>query len=241
MSHLFRFLAKEVEGESCLISGDEFFHLKKVLRLSVGEKVEVFDGVGSVGSGEISSISSSSAEVSIESLNTFKKSENSLSIGLGALKPKVFDELLPGLCEVGIDRINVFLQPGVAGFRIGDKKTESRWKRIILNASKQCKRTHLPVLHSFNCLSHLIENSLHYENRFILSETGGASIIDASFSTGSCIYLVGGEKGFTSDEINSSRGNGFHPLSLGQNILRAKTAALVAGGIMSAKKDKFLS
>ena len=52
---------------------------------------------------------------------------------------------------------------------------------------------------------------------------------------------MGGEKGFTSDEINSSRGNGFHPLSLGQNILRAKTAALVAGGIMSAKKDKFLS
>ena len=240
MSHRFRFLVEKVEGTTAAIRGDELFHLKKVLRLIVGTAVEVFDGNGGVGVGEIVAISSSEAEVALKEAITYPRPESSLAIGIGALKPKVFDELLPGLCEVGIDAIHVFLQPGVPGFRVNDSKIYSRWEKIMLNASKQCKRSYLPIISTYHTLGGLFETHPHWDNKFILSEVEGGPILDSSYASGSCLFLVGGEKGFSKEETDLASDHSLVPVSLGKNILRAKTAAVVAGGIMSAKRDKIL-
>ena len=240
MSHQYRFLGHRLPGdrEQWKIVGEEARHLKKVVRLKEGDQVEVFDGKGSYAEGLVE-FRESNVFVRISSSGFEKSPGQKLVLGVGALKPGFVDDLLPSLTELGMQEIHIFLQEGVSKTRL-QEKTRLRWEKILVSAAKQCKCNYLPEV---SCWPSLSEFLGHLQGRFSrgfylqpgatrdflreLQETGQES--------GLCA-VVGSEKGFSPDESRLLGDSFLLPVSLGPLVLRAYTATLSAGVLLSASR-----
>lgn len=101
----------------------------------------------------------------------------------------------------------------------------ARWRKICLEACKQSRRLHLPVIEPPTSLEEFLA---HRAN-------GGLWIAHPSASPGADVspsaandvtLLVGPEGGFTEAEIGELLARGGKTVSLGPNILRVETAAM---------------
>lgn len=238
MKHTYRFYATK-NNLLWSVTGDEFVHLKKVLRLKAGDEVEVFDGKGYWSKGEISNVSSKEAQVACEEVFFEKELTPRFSIAIGALKPAVFDQMLPSLIELGVFSVHVFLQPQNEKFRANDKARE-RWRRIALAAAKQCKRVWLPDIFVWESLKNftLSEQFKSYDSVYVLQPGDYKTLLQQDLSSSKRIMaIVGGEKGLIETEIDELKPlSNVHFVKLGHHILRAYTAAITAASLLSLQQ-----
>lgn len=248
MKHLFRFLASPISGsKQWTITEEEFRHLSKVLRLSIGDEIEMTDGRGTIALGSIVSIEKNHATVEITKTDKIPKPTRPLALAIGALKPGSVDDVLPFLTELGLDEIVVFLQEGDAKVRIAEKVIE-RWHRILLAAVKQSKRVWIPELKVYNDVITFLDGiSGRFDHKLLLDQEAFIAFLDAPcFREETCteqgggqgiLTLVGSEKGFNEAEISSFKQAGFVPVRFTENVLRACTACIAAAAVMALKRD----
>ena len=240
MEHRFRFFGQPQAGDDHLwhVVGEEFFHLKKVLRLKEGDWVELCDGNGRWGSGQILELTREEARVRLSEFRTEEEKTPRLVLALGALQPATMADLIPMLVEVGISEVHVFAQQGTARSANSDKLRE-RWIRIAANSLKQCKRVHLPSFHSWPSLKDFVEKSGKCaDGVLILNPDGESSILDVGLHKTSVLTVVlGSEKGLLESDQSSLQGVACQSVSLGTAVLRSFTAAILAVGILTLKRD----
>ncbi len=241
--HRYRFLGTPT-GPSGLwtLEEEETQHLVKTLRLTEGASIEVADGVGTWSLGIVQSIEKHRVFVGpVGDPHSESLPDTGLHLFLGALKPGAVDEILPGLTELGLNEITVFLQEGAPTWTLNDQAI-LRWNRILRQSIKQCKRAYLPRLNVSRSLEHLLiskQNSFINSLGYVLSEHSSSSLLKAALGDHPNkpreVFLVcGSEKGLTEREWTLLDESPLKPVSLGSGILRAKTAALVATGILAA-------
>jgi 16S rRNA (uracil1498-N3)-methyltransferase len=119
--------------------------------------------------------------------------------------------------------------------RIEDRaeRLQQRWRRIALEALKQCRRRKMveiaePLGFPDFCRSQSGTTGL------IFSERGGRSLREAALSlshtvaSGSINLCIGPEGGWSDHELQVAEEYGLIPVDLGPRILRAETAALAS-------------
>ncbi len=236
--HRFRFFgAPDGAGRWVVRDPEELTHLSKVLRLSVGADVEATDGAGAFCEGVLTEIAKTAAVIAVRAEGFRAAPERKIVLGIGALKHGAFDEILPGLVELGVDAVHLFLQDGADKTRLAPKAVE-RWHRIAGQALKQCKRVHLPGLTTHTSfaafLAALAAGPDGRRERLVLApgaNLGLLAALTAAFARqgGAGVTLVvGGEQGLDADELEALQDGGFTPVHCGDGILRAVTAALAA-------------
>jgi 16S rRNA (uracil1498-N3)-methyltransferase len=239
MGHRFRFFAKFEETSRNLwsIHGEEFFHLRKVLRLAVGDLVEVFDGKGRWTEGAICELNRDDALVRAEAFYEVPPVTSKLVLAFGALAPQTVSELLPCLVELGVDACHIFRHEGLAKARLSEKNLE-RWEKITLGAAKQCKRAWLPELHIWDSLQDCVDVlQKNCDEICVLHPGADKTLLDLNFKdTKSVGLLLGSEKGLNSEEMAFLKQLHFKEVNLGPRVLRSFTAAITATALMSAKR-----
>jgi 16S rRNA (uracil1498-N3)-methyltransferase len=233
VQHRYRFIGSPKDDTHWQIVGDEANHLRKVLRLAVGEDVEVADGRGAWIYGKIRMLTNQDVLVEMEEAFFEAEEKAPVTIAFSALKPASVDDLLPLLCELGVDRIGVFVAEGVAKNRVSDKVVK-RWERILTSSIKQCKRAYLPQLSTFDHLDQWLINVPPAAQKVFLDPQGSAKLQDALQTWGAkgpLSIALGGEKGLTAGEEAALKKAGFVGVTMGPNILRAYTAAVGAASL----------
>jgi 16S rRNA (uracil1498-N3)-methyltransferase len=118
--------------------------------------------------------------------------------------------------------------------RAAEKRAE-RWRRIGMEASQQSRRAHLPEIGNAVPFAKGITQQGNY--RYVLDEEGGtpllASLPVERRPTDSVALLVGPEGGWTDAEREQFRTMGWAPVTMGNLILRAETAAMASIAIVS--------
>ena len=135
------------DGTTCVIEGDDFYHLVKVRRVKKGDSVILRDAKGAVIEGRIATITEKNIFVEIVEIRDKNENNVSLTLCVGVLKGKRFDLVLQKAVEVGVSRIVPVISERTVPV-IGDskeKKTE-RWQKIAFEASKQSMREFPPVV-----------------------------------------------------------------------------------------------
>jgi 16S rRNA (uracil1498-N3)-methyltransferase len=109
-------------------------------------------------------------------------------------------------------------------------KRVSRWQRIANEASKQCGRIYLPKVKEITEFKECC-TELNFDVSLILWEEerhiGLKSILKQNAHAERIGLFVGPEGGFSSDEVDIATAAGAIPVTLGSNILRTETAAIV--------------
>ncbi|MFN0109449.1 MAG: 16S rRNA (uracil(1498)-N(3))-methyltransferase [Blastocatellia bacterium] len=230
--HRFHALKSQISDSQILLDADEAHHLSRVLRLNAGDRVFVFDGEGSEWECEIASVAKRSAELTITRQLTDKvESPLSLTLAQALVKGDKFDLIVQKATELGVTRIVPLITDHSDVRRVEERAEQrlERWRRISLEALKQCGRRRLveiaePIHFSEFC-------DVGSKPNLIFSEKGGKTLHELAVSLKPINQLslcVASEGGWSEAELQKAEANHLVPIHLGQRILRTETAAIAA-------------
>jgi 16S rRNA (uracil1498-N3)-methyltransferase len=216
-----RFLVEGVtEGSQVVLPTDEGLHAIRSLRMGPGDDLVVFDGAGAEYDATIVRIQSARVLVSVGAKRAVRAGRR-VAIATAVPKGNRLDWMVEKLAEVGASEIvPVAFKRSVAS--IGAAK-KARLERIAAAAAKQSGRADLPSIADeigFDALLPRIG-----ADSWVASPGGGKPAAPAG------LVVIGPEGGLTDEEERRLVAKGARRVSLGDQILRIETAALVAAAL----------
>lgn len=237
-----------LQEDSFLLKGPEAFHIVKVLRAKVGDRISLFDGKGGKFEGVIQGIDAEGS-VSGKIVNVLEKKPVrpvELRLYQGLLKGSHWDYVLEKGTELGVTTFIPVLTPRtVVLLREAERAhaKRERWERVVMAAAKQCQRAQLPK----------IEEPVEFRDAIRACAGKGACVVAWEGLAGSSArdvlskalagvregegpivvnLFIGPEGGFSDEEIELAESVGAVPIGLGPRILRAETAASAAAAVV---------
>ena len=213
------------------VKGDEFLHMKKVLRLKPGDWVEIINGRGLKGKGMILEMNGSRADIRLYEQERLEEEGVYIILGQSLPKHGKMDFVVQKSVELGVSEIFPFYSvrsiPRLD--REGSIRKRDRWERIAIQACKQSDRTWLPVIREIKDYEDFLKYSKKWDAlRIILWERGKRGLKDIlkENKKGCVILAIGPEGGFLEEEVELAVRYGFLPIGLGRRILRTETAGI---------------
>jgi len=224
-----RYFVEKKTDNQFILDKDDSYHILKVMRMTVGEKIEIV----SEGKTYISEITCLSPLVEAKVIE--EHSENSelpifVTVAQSLVKEQKMDLILQKATELGASAfIPLTTERSTVKIHGKESKKIERWQKIVKEASEQSKRTEIPkVLDGINIselssiegydvklLCTVRENTKNMKN-LLSNIREGAKII----------VVIGSEGGFTKEEEEKLIRGGFVTVSLGNSVLRTETASL---------------
>jgi 16S rRNA (uracil1498-N3)-methyltransferase len=225
--------ATHLSESHAVVSGPEFHHLRRVLRLTIGDHVTLRDDLNREYSGVIMSLSSSEARIAITASKELSSERCPLLLAQGLLKGQKMDLVIEKATELGVHCIAPFASAFTVAHLPQERQAErmARWMKIAQSAAKQSGNS-VPRIDPPQAFATLLsalppeaERILFYEKeeRCTLKYFAQERPHLAALS-----IIIGPEGGFSPAEIALARDAGVHVVGLGARTLRAETAALVA-------------
>ena len=220
MSDRFFLDAPFFQDDHQFLEGPEFHHLTHVMRISVGDTVELVNGKNQLATARVESMTKKVAELLLLSV-TEEPQKPPLILGAALFRFSRLEWLIEKAVELNATEIRLF--PATRSEKKSVTKTQlERFEQIVLSAMKQCKRLDLPQISFYPSLQELpLEGSALFGD---LRE--GAEPMPKTASP--LMLLIGPEGGFTPQEILFLESKGAKGISLHKNVLRAETAGVVA-------------
>ena len=225
---------KNIEGNKARITGTDYKHIVKVLRLREGDTVTLFDECSKEYTGKITTIGSRDVVVDIiSSREVATDSPLEITLLQGLAKGDKMDYIVEKATELGVHTIVPVITER-SQLRSADKK--NRWQRIAIEASKQCGRTEPPAIENTLDFSEAIKYNHNKELSLIFHVDSKYTIKDyLKYSLqlpNNIIVLIGPEGGFSEKEVLLATEMGFKSLGLGPRTLRTETASIAVLSII---------
>lgn len=211
---------------------EEAKHISKVLRMQLGDSVELVNGKGDLFVGEISIISQKKVEVRITDTKHFPEDNHHIHIAIAPTKHNDRIEwFLEKVTELGVHEISLLSCDNSERKKINLE----RYKRILVAAMKQSKRLYLPQLnpmmkceefigqHPNGLLAHCYEDQSR--NTTIFKALAND---DSRWTKANTPILIGPEGDFSLKEVEKALQNQYQTVTLGETRLRTETAGVYA-------------
>ncbi len=121
-------------------------------------------------------------------------------------------------------------------FQDGETDKCERWRRIMIEASRQSGRFSIPEMTQPTPLRGVISYIEDFKSRWLLYErernTTMKDLLSAHQENGHICVAIGPEGGIEEGEAEWFKEHGFAPCTLGENILRTETTPLVVLSII---------
>lgn len=228
--------SESIIGSSIFITDkDDIKHILKVLRLGIGDIIDVSDSVQFEYKTVIISTANEQIEVRILDKQKFaREPQLKLTLFQGIPKQGKMELIIQKAVELGINSINpVFTARSVVQDKGNFEKKIQRWQKVADEAVKQCKRGIIPQVESSNSFKEMLEALAHYD--LILfpyeneeSYTIKSCLRNLPFKPEKVAVIIGPEGGFSDEEAAVLIGIGAKSVTLGKTILRTETAGLAA-------------
>ena len=230
-----RWIADEINGDTAALTGDHAAHLSRTLRAEVGQQFDIAIR-DTVRRGTISAISADRVEFRLgEEVDS--ASLPPVTLVLAIFKFDRLEWAIEKCTEIGVARvIPVIAHRTDSHLAAAAAKRGERWQRIARQAAEQSRRTAPPEIAAPVKLKDLpatlsaLPEAGRAAPRIVLAESGGDILLrEALPSDADGVTLaVGPEGGWTDVELQWFHDSGWLAASLGDTILRAETAAIVA-------------
>jgi 16S rRNA (uracil1498-N3)-methyltransferase len=237
-----RWIADEVRGDTAALIGEHAAHLARVLRAEVGQEFDIATGDG-VRCGKITAISQDRVEFALGAERAgrvqVRSSIPQITLVLSIFKFDRMEWAIEKCTEIGVARIiPLIARRSDSHLATAAVKRQERWQRIVRQASEQSRRAVMAEIVAPVRLKELGGNGAlpTSATRVVLAESlvgldegmGLREILQARPTEGEVVLAVGPEGGWAEEEFVLFRDSGWIAASLGETILRAETAAIVA-------------
>jgi 16S rRNA (uracil1498-N3)-methyltransferase len=231
-------------GDRILLPVDEAEHLTRVLRLSSGDRVRIFNGRGAEFEAVVDAADRDSVRLRVGApCSPAPEPRVAITLAQAVLKGDKMDDVVRDAVMIGVAAIQpiVTARTEISIAALTRARRRERWERIAVSSAKQCGRAVVPAIlepHSFATPSAIGLPS----PVFVLVEPGVSSGVplgdlDAAIPRHATL-VVGPEGGWTPDEVRAVTTIG-SLVTLGGRTLRADAMALVALAALFARWGEF--
>lgn len=219
------------ENQTIILDGEEYHHLKNVMRTNVGDHVLLFNGTSIEAEGEVKSLSKASGEILV--LNTKENpSEPKVNVTLyqAVCKGDKLSLITQKITEIGATAMTVFYSDYTD---IKDKTSKlDKLEKVSISACKQCGRSSILKIEGVLSFSQILEKLSKHEKVFVVYENANQVSLFDSLSKNrnykDIAIVIGAEGGFSEKEIKALESINAEIVTLGKRILRTETASIVS-------------
>ena len=213
----------------------DYHHIKNVMKMKRGDLIKVvYDNV--IYTCKLNNVSNKST---FDIINKEEKTDKKLSVSVAfsLIKEQKLNYLLQKTSELGVNKlIPIETKRCVVNIDCGKEKAKiDRWKKICKEASEQSFRADIPEISGILTLKNLV--NLDYDLKLVCSLNKNTKnikkILEKNNKCVKILLVVGPEGGFDPLEEEYLLENGFKSVSLGENVLRAETAPVVALSVIN--------
>ena len=222
------------KNKSLELEESDYHHIKNVMRMKTGDLIKiVYDNIFYTCKLNVNK------DVDIEVISEEKKNINKVKIisAFSLIKEQKLDYLLQKGTEVGIDYfIPINTKRSIVKIdNKKDNKKKDRWTRILKEASEQSFRSNIPIIENVLELNDLIKIKADLKLICSLNEKTEniKKVLEKNNKCDTILIVTGPEGGFELNEEKKLMENGFIPISLGNNVLRAETAPIVCASMIN--------
>jgi len=214
-----------------VLSPDDRHHLERVLRLRPGDPLTLADGAGRWRTGVLAPdfapdvAPDVAPDIATTPIVTEPFAGPELAIGFALVKGDKPELIVQKLTELGVDRIIPFAaaRSVVRWDAVKAAKAVSRLRSVARAAAMQSHRPRLPIVEDLAALEDLAARP-----GVVRAERGGHAP-----ARGHHLVLVGPEGGWAAEEEALE----IPTVAFAQNVLRAETAAITAGAVITALRS----
>lgn len=235
------------------LSSEDAHHAVSVLRIGAGEAIEVVDEDGAVWNAEVVEVAPGS--VSARGFSRLEAPARGADVVLvqGVAKGEKMDDIVRHAVEIGASEVVPFVaERSIVRLDAAKRVARGeRWRRIAQSAAKQAHAARVPRVHDPAGVAEAVAAVAGCDRVVVLWEDAGdgapgvaEALAGLRAADGARVaVVVGPEGGLSEAEVAAFADAGAVKATLGANVLRTQTAALVAlalavhelGGLGSAR------
>ncbi|WP_054178808.1 16S rRNA (uracil(1498)-N(3))-methyltransferase [Trabulsiella odontotermitis] len=217
-------------GSQIALSDDAANHVGRVLRMTTGQQVQLFDGSNQVFDADIIQADKKSVRVSVQHA-TLDDRESPLHIHLGQVmsRGEKMEFTIQKSIELGVSLITPLFSER-CGVKLDAERLNKKiqqWQKIAIAACEQCGRNQVPEIRPAMDLEAWCaeqDDGL----KLNLHPRASQSINTLPLPVERVRLLIGPEGGLSADEIAMTARYQFTDILLGPRVLRTETTALTA-------------
>ena len=227
-----------LEGTQVTLSGPEGRHAVSVVRVKVGEHIDLSDGDGLLIAGRVVEVNNPD-ELVIEVLERIIDDVVLPRLVVVQAIPKGDrgERAVELLTEVGADAIVPWAASRCIAQWKGDRaeKALTKWENTAKAAGKQARRSRLPQVTGVATTGDVVSMIAAASGAIVLHEESTTALTDWNPPlNGEIVVVVGPEGGITSDEVEAFRQAGAQIVHMGKSIMRTSTAGAAAVAVLGA-------
>ncbi len=223
------------------LTGSVVHYLARVLRLSAGDPLVLFNGDGKDYAGQVTEMHRQRVSVKLSDGRS-AQNESALKITLvqAISRGERMDYSLQKATELGVSCIQPVISRRVE-VRLDEKRRAKRlshWQGIVVSACEQSGRAVVPAVKApLPLLDWLAETD--ESPRLMLEPSAEVQMSSFPITASAVSILVGPEGGFGQEEAKALKTGGVTSVSLGPRILRTETAGPAAIAVLQAIAGDF--
>ncbi|AWK15345.1 16S rRNA (uracil(1498)-N(3))-methyltransferase [Candidatus Fukatsuia symbiotica] len=205
-------------------------HVSRVLRMSVGQALYLFDGSNQVFTANIIHLDQKNVSVRLDA-GKVEDRESPLKLHLGQVisRGEKMEFTIQKSVELGVNIITPLFSQR-CGVKLDGERLEKKnqqWQNVAIAACEQCGRNTIPEIRAAMLLSDWCQQQSD-GLKLNLNPHTGRGINSLTPSINNIRLLIGSESGLSTAEVAMTASNGFTDILLGPRVLRTETTALVA-------------
>ena len=208
----------------------------RVLRLSEGESITLFDGHGGEFAATIAAIGKREVSVQLQTHHAIER-ESPLNITLvqALATGDKMDWIIQKATELGVTSIEP-VQTQRATVKLSAERVAKRavhWQGVAIAACEQCGRNRVPLIAPVADLAEWIWRKAD-GLRLLLDPAAEIALAGKTKTPASIVLMIGPEGGFTPDEVAAAIRAGVQAVRFGPRVLRTETAGIAALAALQA-------
>ena len=228
--------------QTVLLDEDTTHRFLRILRLSSGTPVELFDGTGRVARGILQTQAPAHmTQVQVEFLV-----ENGPPIVLAQAMVKMdkLEQIVQRSTELGVSEILLFdAERSQVNFKDKAEQKLERLARIAKDAARQSERSHTPAVSGPHSFAQLLKICADFPGLKVMGDLNGTQTLPALLSQALCkqgvLVIVGPEGGLAPAELLELASHEVIATIWNPNVLRTETAGMAAIAVIQGFKGAY--
>ena len=209
-------------------------HAVSVLRLQVGDALNLFNGEGGEYRAALVAVNKRETRARLLEFDaTERESPVDITLALGISAGERMDYSLQKATELGVSSIQPLATERsvvkLAGER-ADKRLQ-HWQHVVIAACEQCGRNRVPAVAPVQKLFAYLAD-VDRGKRLLMLSPDASTPLKRVAPAAAAVLLIGAEGGLAPAEYQAAQASGFEPVKLGPRILRTETAPVAALAVL---------